>query len=97
MNLFVATERPTNTWERVLIFLFFASYAIACIRQESLMPALAVFFLALGAAIFYYLPLRLIYWLWKGDGEIQSRILINLPIIALTAIGILFAVGPRMS
>ena len=88
MAIFTAPERAESIWGRLLMVAFFASYAAAAFIHESLMPILAAFIFLVVVGIVYYAPLRFIYWLFTGDGEIKHRFLAWLPLVILTLLGI---------
>ncbi|MEZ5896960.1 MAG: hypothetical protein R3C51_11240 [Parvularculaceae bacterium] len=88
MGVFYGGERTDSIWGRLILLAMFASYGFAALKHESLMPILFGLGVLFVFALIYYIPLRLIYWMLTGDGEITSRFLIYLPYFVLTVLGL---------
>jgi hypothetical protein len=94
MSFLSGDEQANTVWGRLILVACIGSYLIASIVHNTLLPIALALMLLLGAGVFYYIPLRLAYWLFTGDGEITNRFLLWLPIGLLTVVGILFMFTP---
>jgi hypothetical protein len=90
MSFLSGDEQANTVWGRLILVAFFGSYLMASIVHESLMPIVGGLMMLVAAGIFYYAPLRLAYWLFKGDGEITNSFLLWFPIVLITVLGIGF-------
>lgn len=88
MSFLTGTERAQSIWGRLLLTVMFAAYIAASIKHVSPEPLVVGFGLLIAVSIVYYIPLRFIYWLRKGDGEITNKFLLWLPFPILTAFGV---------
>lgn len=88
MEFLQGTEQAKSIWGRLLLVVMVLSYILACITQESPMPIVSGVVLLLGISVFYYIPLRFLFWVFTGSGEITVRFLLWLPFIFVTLFGV---------
>lgn len=88
MDFLIGTEKANSIWGRLLLAVMFGAYIIACVVHESAMPIVGGFMILVASALFYYMPLRLFYWLFTGSGDIKHGFLLWPPFIFMTLLGI---------
>jgi len=92
MSFLQGSERVTTIWGRLLLIAMIGSYILASFAHQNPAPIIGGFLLLVFVGLFYYLPLRLIFWVVTGSPEITVPFLVYLPYIILTIFGFVLMV-----